>query len=496
MNSIFLIFPNQIFEELDPIFYNTKPKFFLIEDPLYFGDVTYKFKPHKQKILFHRLCFNQYSEFLIKKGFEVQIIKYQQIPKSPDYFTSLFEPYKDATFYYYECIDFILNKRLNRFFNLFNIIRVEIKNKAFLSNGLDPDTVFKNSRKYLMGNFYSAQRKHLNILMEGDKPLGGKWSFDEENRKKLPPGISIPPIFSNSLPQNFEKIKNEILNEFPDNPGNLYNFIYPTSFDEAKKALINFLEFKFNQFGIYEDAISKSEVFLFHSVLSPLINAGLLSPDYVIQECLDYAFQNKVPLNSLEGFIRQIIGWREYMAYIYKKEGTFLRNHNFFGFKQKLSSKFYEGKTGIKPFDQMLNKLNNFSYTHHIERLMIAGNLMLLCEIDPDDVYYWFMDMYIDSYDWVMVPNVYGMSQFADGGLICTKPYISGSAYILKMSDFEKGEWTSIWDGLYWRFIHNHLDVFSKNPRMSMMAAMVKKMDSSKLNNHLKISEKFLSEVL
>lgn len=496
MKPVLLIFPNQIFEDLDPIINQIKPQIYLIEDPLFYGDVSYKFKPHKQKILFHRLSLLQYSLYLNKQGFETQMIYYSQIPKSPRYFFSLFEKHKDVTFYFYECIDFILNKRLMRFFNELNIKHVELKNKAFLKDSLNPDLVFKNNRKYLMANFYSSQRKHLNLLMEGDKPIGGKWSFDEDNRKKLPQGISIPPVYSNSLPENYEKVKAEVLNEFPNNPGNIKHFIYPVSFSDSKEALNNFLQYKFKEFGIYEDAISKSEVFLFHSILSPLINSGLLSPDYVINQTIDFALQNQIPLNSLEGFIRQIIGWREYMAYIYKKEGVFLRTNNYFGFNNKLSSKFYDGNTGIKPFDVMVKKLKDFSYTHHIERLMIAGNLMLLCEIDPDEVYYWFMDYFIDSYDWVMVPNVYGMSQFADGGLICTKPYISGSAYVLKMSDFEKGEWTSIWDALYWRFIHNHVEVFSKNPRMSMMAAMIKKMDTNKLNNHLKISEKFLSELL
>jgi deoxyribodipyrimidine photolyase-related protein len=156
---------------------------------------------------------------------------------------------------------------------------------------------------------------------------------------------------------------------------------------------------------------------------------------------------------------------------------------------------FYNGSTGIEPVDVVIKRVLEKAYSHHIERLMILGNFMLLCEIDPDEVYKWFMEMYIDAYDWVMVPNVYGMSQYADGGLICTKPYISSSNYILKMSNFEKGNWCEIWDALYWRFIFKHKKVLAKNPRMSMMIVQLNKMDDKKLKQHLNIAERFLEQL-
>ncbi len=155
---------------------------------------------------------------------------------------------------------------------------------------------------------------------------------------------------------------------------------------------------------------------------------------------------------------------------------------------------FYDANTGIEPVDNIIKKVLENAYSHHIERLMILGNFMLLCEINPDEVYKWFMEMYIDAYDWVMVPNVYGMSQYSDGGLICTKPYISSSNYIRKMSNFDKGDWCQIWDALFWRFIYKHKKVFKKNPRMSMMVVQLNKMDKAKLNRHLKIADSFLKK--
>lgn len=200
-------------------------------------------------------------------------------------------------------------------------------------------------------------------------------------------------------------------------------------------------------------------------------------------------------MNSLEGFIRQIMGWREFIRIVYEREGSHQRTKNFWGFERKIPKSFWLGKTGILPVDNVIQKLLQTGYSHHIERLMVMGNFMLLCEFHPDEVYRWFMEMYVDAYDWVMVPNVYGMSQFADGGLITTKPYISGSNYLLKMSDYPKGVWTEIWDGLFWRFIYVHRDFFLKNPRMGMMVKMFDKMPEEKQNHHIDVAKNFLKKL-
>ena len=280
------------------------------------------------------------------------------------------------------------------------------------------------------------------------------------------------------------------------NPGNLNNdFYFPTDFEQSRKWFESFLEERFKEFGPYEDSIVDNEIFLNHSLLSPLLNTGLLDINFILDKTIVFYNKNDIPLNSCEGFIRQIIGWREFIRGIYTVKGSEERTKNFWGFKRKIPKSFYDASTGILPVDDSIRKILKTGYAHHIERLMILGNFMLLCEFDPDEVYRWFMEMFIDSYDWVMVPNVYGMSQFADGGLMSTKPYISGSSYILKMSNYKKGEWSGIWDSLFWNFIDNHRDFFDKNPRMRMLVRNFDKMDIGKRTNLLQSAHSFLENL-
>jgi deoxyribodipyrimidine photolyase-related protein len=259
--------------------------------------------------------------------------------------------------------------------------------------------------------------------------------------------------------------------------------------------LDEFLKSRFEKFGIYEDAIVTKETVLNHSVLSPMLNIGLLTPHKIIDKALEIGKDKNIPLNSMEGFIRQVMGWREFIKIVYEREGTKQRSTNYWKFTRKIPPCFWNGTTGISPIDNTIQKILKTGYCHHIERLMVLGNFMLLCEFDPDEVYRWFMEMFIDAYDWVMVPNVYGMTQFADGGLMTTKPYISGSNYLMKMSDYEKGEWQAIWDGLFWRFMHEHRNFFLKNPRLGMLVGTYDKMIPEKQLAHLKQANNFLKKL-
>ena len=261
---------------------------------------------------------------------------------------------------------------------------------------------------------------------------------------------------------------------------------------DTENWLDEFLQQRFEKFGIYEDAIVFKENVLHHSVLSPMLNIGLINPQQIIDKAIVYSKKNNIPLNSLEGFIRQIMGWREFIRIVYEREGTKQRTTNYWKFTRKIPASFWNGTTGIAPIDITIKKVLETGYCHHIERLMVLGNFMLLCEFDPEEVYKWFMEMFIDAYDWVMVPNVYGMTQFADGGLMTTKPYISGSNYLMKMSDYEKGEWQPIWDGLFWRFMHEHRNFFLSNPRIGMLVHTFDKMSVDKQKNHLDNANKFL----
>ena len=271
--------------------------------------------------------------------------------------------------------------------------------------------------------------------------------------------------------------------------------LYPNTHSQATAWLEQFLHHRFEEFGAYEDAIVQHQSILHHSLFSPLINTGLLQPQQVIDSLLQYAHTHAIPINSTEGIIRQLIGWREFIRGVYEAKGSEERTRNFWDFSRPMPKMFYTATTGIEPVDDAIRTVLQTGYCHHIERLMVLGNFMLLCEIDPDEVYRWFMELFIDAYDWVMVPNVYGMSQFADGGLMSTKPYISSSNYILKMSHYSKGDWQATWDGLFWRFMHTHRDFFLKNPRLSMLVRTFDKMTPQKQNAHLQRAEAYLAQL-
>jgi deoxyribodipyrimidine photolyase-related protein len=224
-----------------------------------------------------------------------------------------------------------------------------------------------------------------------------------------------------------------------------------------------------------------------------MLNIGMLTPQQIIEHTLQYNTTHHVPINSLEGFVRQIIGWREFIRGVYISKGREERTKNYWGFTRKIPASFYDGTTGIFPIDETIRKVLETGYCHHIERLMVLGNFMLLCEFDPDEVYRWFMELFIDAYDWVMVPNVYGMSQFADGGLMATKPYISGSNYLMKMSDYPKGDWQQTWDALFWRFMDVHRDFFLQNPRLGMLVRTFDKWSLEKQQEVLQRANAYLA---
>lgn len=494
-NEVTLIFPHQLFKDHPAL--DKSRKIFLIEDPLFFSDIRYPLNFHKKKLIFHRASMKFYEKFLTDQGYDVVYLQYSSFKEDrrSNYLYVFFNKMKINVFHYADVTDFILEKRIQRMINQLQKRFVKYPSPMFLTDENYLRHFFSKQKNYLMASFYIEQRKRLDVLVDNNKPVAGKWSFDDENRKKLPKGFKTPRIkFPDDTEYEIEAI-DYVEKNFRDNPGDGFDFIYPVTFEQAEDWLEDFLENRFKLFGDYEDAIDKDEAYLFHSVLTPMLNSGLLTPKQVIDKALQFASQNNVPLNSLEGFIRQIIGWREYIRAVYLLEGVKQRTTNYFKFNKKMPMVFYNASTGIEPVDTVIKRVLEKSYTHHIERLMILGNFMLLCEIHPDEVYKWFMEMYIDAYDWVMVPNVYGMSQYADGGLICTKPYVSSSNYIRKMSNFDKGNWTEIWDALYWRFIYKHRKVFERNPRMSMMIVQLNKMDKVKLKKHLKIADSFLSKL-
>lgn len=492
MKKILLIFPHQLFFD-HPGFEMKPDKIILIEDSLFFSDWNYPVNFHKQKLLLHRASMKYFQTLCANKA-ETSYFEYQENKKN---IKTVFEKYSPAEFIICDPVDFILEKRLKALIAKNNCTLELLSTPAFINSKVE-NTEYRSKRKrWLMADFYQYQRKRLNILIEQGIPVGGKWSFDKENRKKIPKKMlsQLLPTPDKNDNTYVKEAMSYIDKKFKQNPGDIKYFIYPTTHAEAEKWLHHFINQKLNNFGPYEDAIIPDENWLYHSVLTPMLNIGLLTPKQVVNAVLNYAEKNEIPIASLEGFIRQVIGWREFMRATYEDLGVTMRKTNHWQHKRKIPNSFYNGTTGIDPVDNTLKRLNNYAYCHHIERLMVLGGFMFICEFDPDDIYRWFMALFIDSYDWVMVPNVYAMSQNADGGLITTKPYFSGSSYIKKMSHYKTGEWCDIWDGLYWRFIIKHAKNLKQNPRWAMMVSMADKMDNTKKKQHLENADNFLKKL-
>ena len=352
-----------------------------------------------------------------------------------------------------------------------------------------------DKKLFRMGDFYKFSRKSQNILLDrNEKPVGGKWSFDEENRKKIPKDLTIPKLQNVQKSRYHNAIIGIIEKYFSDHPGKLNNFWFPVTRIDAKNHLEVFLLERISQFGSYEDAMVENTNFLFHSCISPLLNLGLLTPQYVIERTTDISNKLSIPLNSLEGFLRQVIGWREFIRGIYQAKSEVQEAKNFWNHNKSLSKSWYEGTTGIEPLDDCIKTTLSDGYIHHIPRLMILSNLMNLCEVHPKSIYQWFMEMYIDSSEWVMVPNVYGMATYSDGGLMSTKPYTCASSYILRMSNYRKGDWCDIVDGLYWRFLSKNRSFYDKNARLALHTRSLDRMSIERKEAIFKKAELFITE--
>jgi len=489
-----IILPNQLFDP-HPGLDHAPDRIVLFEDPLFFGDAQYPARLHKQKLWLHRASMARYLGALQDQGHDAAIHRYEKSCSATANLIADLAKSGVTDILMAHPVDHAAERRLQAATDAANVSLTFIDTPAFLNTRDDNDAWSKGRKRWFMAEFYKSQRRRLDILMDGDEPTGGQWSFDEDNRKKVPKSqLDKLPMIDWPTHDAIDKdARDSVEEDFPDALGTLDDLYYPTSHAAAAAWLDQFLDRRFEQFGDYEDAIVEGESWLWHAVLTPSLNIGLLTPRQIVDATLAHAAKRDVPLNSLEGFLRQIIGWREFMRATYQDLGVKMRTTNHWQHTRKMPASFYDGTTGIDPIDDTIRRTLKTGYCHHIERLMILGGFMFLCEIDPDDVYRWFMEMYVDSYDWVMVPNAYAMSQHADGGLITTKPYFSGSNYVRKMSHWAKGPWANTWDGLYWRFIINHSDALASNPRWAMMCRTAQRMKPETRDKHLENAEKFLA---
>lgn len=420
--DIFLILPHQLFETKHLNKFK-KCRFILWEHPHYFK----KYKYNKKRLLLHHGSMQYYYDYLKSKKYKVDYVALNESIK-----------FDGKKYYIFDPIDKIKLPGKPKI----------IESPNFLLKKEDYEKYRKKTKKFTFYYFYQWGKKLINIIPNVK-------SKDKQNRKSLPSDIKIPKIPSNNSDKKYiSKGKTFVDKNFKGNYGKTKDFMFPLTHSTAKKWLNDFIKKKFNKFGDYQDAIDKNNEFLFHSMLSSSINIGLLNPLDIIDKIKKY--KSKIPINSYEGYIRQLF-WREYQRYCYIYIN--FNNKNYFGNKKKLTEKWYNGTTKIKPLDDSIKSAFNNGYLHHIERLMIVGNFMNLSGISPKEGFKWFMEFACDSYEWVMHQNVLDMVFFVNGDSdeqTMRKPYISSSNYILKMSNYSKGEWCDVWDKLYYDFLKKH----------------------------------------
>ena len=353
--------------------------------------------------------------------------------------------------------------------------------------------------------FYRNLRKKYRILMEGDEPLTGRWNYDSENRKKVPKGLSLPEplLFSRDLGEiksMLEKAGVRTVGEV-----NADTFSWPLDRQEALQVLDYFIRDLLPHFGTYEDAMTQRSWSLFHSRLSFSMNLKMLHPAEVVQAAISAMEQRpeEISYNQVEGFARQILGWREFVRGLYWREMPGFTEKNFMEHRRPLPAWFWTGNTKMNCLKQSIGQTMEHAYAHHIQRLMVIGNFALLAGLHPDELDLWYLSVYIDAIEWVEMPNTRGMSQFADGGLIASKPYVSSAAYISKMSDYcdgcaysakiKTGEKACPFNSLYWHFYQRHSDKLKRNPRIGMMYQVWEKMEDKAAI--LQQAEKHLSHI-
>ena len=363
-----------------------------------------------------------------------------------------------------------------------------------------------DGRKQLrMEFFYRDMRRQTGLLMDGDQPVGGQWNYDSDNRKKLPRGHVLPPRLRAETDTLTAQVMALVEENFASHMGNLDRFDWPVTAQQAEAHLAHFLDVCLPQFGDYQDAMKQGEVFLYHSLIASSLNLGLLDPLKICQAAELRWQQGLAPLNAVEGFIRQIIGWREFIRGIYWLKMPHYETSNYFEHNRKLPEFYYSSDTDMACMKDAIVATQNHAYAHHIQRLMITGNFALLAGLAPAEVNQWYLEVYADAYQWVQLPNTHGMALFADGGVVGSKPYAASGAYINRMSDHcsgcrydvkqREGEDACPFNYLYWDFMMRHEDKLGDNPRMGMVYRNLQRMDDARKSDVRASAAKFLEQL-
>lgn len=474
---ISVIFPNQLFElKYIPYDISIIDYFIIVEDPIYFSDAKRKLKFNLLKLIYQRASMKYYESYLKENNLKVIYLNWKS--NSDLLYEYIYNKFGiDNEIYFIDPVDKLVELRMRKFTKTYQQEYYMFETESFLCTEIDLDEYMATKSvksKFYQYNFYIWQRHRLNILINKltQKPIGEKYSFDKENRKAIPGKDFDVFLKENKIKYPKESYMNEFYNPaivycertftnyYEKNyvPENIYN--YPITHLDTDKHIKLFIKYKLEYFGTYQDAIDRNHISLFHSVISPQLNNGLIVPNQILEYVIKYYKKSdpetrKNILSAVEGYIRQL-NWREYSRLIYIR-GPDLTQMNYFKNNRHLNKKWYDGKTNILPVDDTIKQAFQFGYIHHIQRLMIVCNFMNLCAVHPSDAYKWFMEFSLDSYDWVMCNNVYSMGMFADGGLTTTKAYISTGSYIKTQSNIPlDGVWDVIWKILYYYFIYRN----------------------------------------
>lgn len=452
---------------------------------------------HIQKVVAFFGAMRNFSEVLKQAGHQVHYLALddkanrQQLEANLNF---LIEKFNADGFAYMEPDEYRLDQQLKEYVLGLNIPSEVVETEHFMTSRSELTEFFEGKKQLILEFFYRRMRKKFDLLMQLDQPEGGQWNFDKNNRKKWKGTPIIPEPFypkANDLEALKEMIENagvKTIGSFDKN-----QFLYPLSRTQALEQLDYFCRYLLVHFGDYQDALHTDEVNLFHSRISFALNAKIIRPLEVVQTVIAYYREHSddIELSQVEGFVRQIIGWREYMRGIYWKEMPAYASMNALENTNPLPEFYWTGKTKMNCLHQSISNSLENAYAHHIQRLMITGNFALLAQIHPDKVDEWYLGIYADAIQWVQITNTRGMSQWADGGIVATKPYVSAAAYIHKMSNYcdscqydkkkRVGEDACPFNSLYWNFLDDKKQFFAKNNRMAMMLRLLEKIPAEDL---------------
>jgi len=463
---------------------------------------------HIQKVVAFFLSMRSFKDWLVENGHQVIYLTLDHADNQQNLDQNILRIIEEQGFERFEYLlpdEYRLDDQLSKLSEKLGIETGSESTEHFITERMDVDKLF-GAKNYLMENFYRRIRKKHGWLMANGNPEGDQWNFDQQNRKSLPKNhlVKPPKIFNNDVSEIVQLLKSENVKTI----GNIdpQNFIWPTNRQDCLDLYDYFLQECLPNFGNYQDAMHTDHWSLYHARISFAMNSKLLSPTEVIEKAIiAYRENDTIDLSAIEGFVRQIAGWREFMRGVYWAKMPAYADENQLNHQRKLPEFFWTGKTNMNCVKHAVDQSLDYAYAHHIQRLMITGNFALLASIKPDLVDEWYLGIYIDAIEWVELPNTRGMSQFADGGVVATKPYISSANYINKMSNYCKSchynykekitENACPFNSLYYNFLDLHKERFSRNGRMNMMYANLNKLDADTRGNIMAKAEEYLTNI-